>query len=373
MYPGIVLIIIAFTLASVLVVITIPPIIRVARAKNIFDEINHRTVHKTVVPTIGGVSIFIGFTLSCIISTDGADINSLKYVLAALIILFFIGLKDDILIISPRKKFVAQLISALLVIFLGDIHISNFQGILGIHQISFPFSVAFTLLLILATVNAYNLIDGIDGLASGLGIVASLVFGTWFFIAGDIVYAVMSFALMGSLVGFFWFNVFGKTNKLFMGDTGSLIIGMITSVMAIHFIEMNLDRSVPHAIFNSPALAFAVLLVPLFDLVRVFLFRILQKRSPFLADNNHIHHLLLRFLPSHLAVTVTILLVNSAIILFSYYLTQIKLSINLHIMLLIMLASIFTLIPAFLGELRKKPAIGKRTGLRFVLRTFFLG
>jgi UDP-GlcNAc:undecaprenyl-phosphate/decaprenyl-phosphate GlcNAc-1-phosphate transferase len=261
-----------------------------------------------------------------------------------------------------------------MLITLGDIHISNFQGIFGIHHIPYPLSVGVTLLFIITTVNAYNFIDGIDGLASGLGIMTSAIFGTWFFLAGDIPYAVMSFALTGSLTGFFYYNVFGKENKLFMGDTGSLIIGLISAVIAIRFFETNINHSIPYAIFNAPAVAFAILLVPLFDLARVFLLRLFQKKSPFMADNNHIHHWFLRLLPNHLRVTLLIITINLLIIVFSYYLSRIRLSINLHILFLVGLGILFTIIPVWLCSLNKKePAVEKRPGFRYALRSLFMG
>jgi len=178
---GIFLTILAFSLGLLLVVFSIPVIIRVAEEKRIFDLNDYRKKHAREVPAIGGVAIFIGFTLSTILSTNGYNIDSLKYIFAAIIILFFTGLKDDILVISPNKKFIIQLLAALMLIILGNVRITNLQLVFRLQEISYPGSLFISLLLIIATVNAYNFIDGIDGLASGLGILSSTVFGTWFF------------------------------------------------------------------------------------------------------------------------------------------------------------------------------------------------
>jgi len=352
--PGIFLVSISFILALALVIITIPPIIRVAVAKRLFDETSERKIHKKKMPVSGGVAIFIGFTLSTIISSNGFNIESLKYIIAAIIILFFTGLKDDILIISPNTKFFIQIIAVLMLITLGNIRISNFQWVFRLHEISYPVSLFISLFLILAMVNAYNFIDGIDGLASGLGILSSTIFGSWFYLAGDIPYAIMSFALSGSLTGFFAFNVFGDKNKLFMGDAGSLLIGLISSVLVIRFVEMNLNQAIPHALYASPAVAFAIVIVPMFDLLRVFIIRLSHKKSPFFGDNNHIHHKLLKLSSSHLKITLTIMSVNLFLILVSLYLSHIRLQVNIHLLILLFLAIFFSLLPDIIIYFRKK-------------------
>ncbi len=348
MTPGFVFVAIAFFLALVLVVISVPPIVKVADAKKLFDEGNERKVHTRAIPVAGGVAIFLGFTVSTIIATNGYTIDSLKFILAATIILFFTGLKDDILVIAPSTKFLIQLLAALLLIILGNIRITNFQLIFRVQEISYFVSVLVSLLLIMSTINAYNFIDGIDGLASGLGMLSSVAFGTWFYMAQDLPWAIMSFALAGSLAGFFYFNVLGKKNKLFMGDAGSLIIGMISAVLVIRFVEKNLDPSVSHAVFASPAVGFAILLIPLIDLVRVFFLRLYHKQSPFYADNNHIHHRLLQLIPSHPKVSLLIVFVNLLVILFSFYLSHAGMPVNIHLLVLLLLGIVLSLIPFLL-------------------------
>jgi UDP-N-acetylmuramyl pentapeptide phosphotransferase/UDP-N-acetylglucosamine-1-phosphate transferase len=158
--------------------------------------------------------------------------------------------------------------------------------------------------------NAFNLIDGIDGLASTIGIVVSLTFGIWFMLTGSINYAILSAALLGSLISFFGFNVFGKSNKIFMGDTGSLILGLIMSILVIKFNEANITYHGTYAIKSAPAVSFGILIVPLFDTLRVFLLRIFKGQSPFHPDKNHLHHRILKLGFSHIESTALIAMVN---------------------------------------------------------------
>lgn len=307
------LILAAFLISFILVLITVPPIIRVAKAKHLYEPFEERKIHKTIVPPLGGVAIFISFILSTIIATDGISFDSLKYIIAAVMIMFFIGLKDDLLTISARKKFLVQVFAAILLIAMGDIRFTDLHGVFGIHEIGYLTSISISLLAMIGIINAINLIDGIDGLASGLAIIASVVFGSWFYLSGSYQLAIMSFALVGSLSGFFLYNVFGKTNKMFMGDTGSLIIGVIISTLVIKFNQLNL---VPDAVnvSSAPAFSLAVIIVPIVDTFRVMTIRILNKKSPFSPDNNHVHHRLLQLLPGN-HLRVTLILVCSTVII----------------------------------------------------------
>jgi len=299
-----------FLIGFGLVCFTIPALIRVSIAKHLYDTPNDRKVSKVVVPTLGGVSIFIGFIISTIIASDGYNFGELKYLIAAVIIMFFIGLKDDLMDISARKKLFAQLATALILIILGDFRFTNLHGAFGLYEISYASSFFLTMFAMIALINAINLIDGIDGLASGISIVISSVFGTWFLLTGHYEYGITSFSLTGTLVAFFLFNVFGKKNKIFMGDTGSLILGVIMVILAIKFNEFNINQTGPYAILSAPVVSIAILIVPIIDTLRVFFIRLSEKRSPFSPDMNHIHHNMLKLGNSHLSVTLIILLFN---------------------------------------------------------------
>ncbi|MFW5752188.1 MAG: glycosyltransferase family 4 protein, partial [bacterium] len=211
-----VLILLATLLGFTIVIISIPPVLRVAREKKLFDTKNERKIHTSDIPPLGGIAIFLGVVLSTIVATDGYSFDSLKYIIASIILMFFIGLKDDLLNISARKKFIVQVFAVVMLATLGNVHIYHLHGILGVDMMHPIAGTIFTLFVMLAIINAFNLIDGIDGLASSLAMLAAVVFGSWFYLAGHFQLAIMSFALTGSLAGFFLYNVFGKKNKLFM-------------------------------------------------------------------------------------------------------------------------------------------------------------
>ncbi|WP_175552472.1 MraY family glycosyltransferase [Tangfeifania diversioriginum] len=355
------LILLAVFLSFMLVIISIPPILRVAREKKLFDTINNRKIHTTPTPPLGGVAIFIGFVLSTIIATNGYSFESLKYIVASIILMFFIGLKDDLLAISARKKIVVQLFAAMLLILLGNLQITNLHGIFGVYQIHSAIGVLLTLFIILAIVNAYNLIDGIDGLGSGLAIFASSLFGWWFFIVGQFQFAIMSFALTGSLMGFFLFNVFGKRNKLFMGDAGSLVIGLIISAIIIKFNEFNIIKTGQYSVVAAPAVSFSLVMVPLIDTFRVITIRLWNKKSPFHPDNNHIHHRLLALVPSHLKVTIIIIIANIFLMGFALLLNNLMLNVTFQFLAIFLFGIFLSFVPSMILRIKhvKMPAEGK--------------
>lgn len=342
----------AFLLGFILVIISIPSIIKVARAKHLFEPFEERKIHTKIVPPLGGVAIFIGFTISSIIATDGLNFDGLKYIIASVILMFFIGLKDDLLNISARKKLVIQIFAAIILITLANVRFTDLQGILGTHEIGFFPSFTITLFAMVVIINAFNLIDGIDGLASGLAMMSATVFGVWFFIAGHYQFAIMSFALVGSLAGFFLYNVFGRSNKLFMGDTGSLIIGLVIATLVVKFNEFNIIKTTPFAIGAAPAVSFAIIIIPLIDTLRVMSIRISQRKSPFTADNNHIHHRLLSLVPSHFKVTLIIVAANIVIIALAILLNNIGLNRNLQFIVIFLTGVLFSYIPSIVLKIK---------------------
>lgn len=269
---------------------TVPAVIRVAREKHLLDEPNGRSSHSQKTPSLGGIAIFaslaIVFTLVAHLYPASTDKSHL--ILPSLIILFFIGLKDDILVIDPYKKLAAQLVAAGIVIACADIRIGSLFGLFGIYEMPYLASFLLTVFIFVVVINSYNLIDGIDGLAGSLGIVAAFAFGCYFYLV-DIGWAmVLCAALIGSLISFLRFN-YSKNNKVFMGDSGSLIVGFVVAVLAVTFIQVN-EAPNPYRISNAPTIAIVMLAVPLFDALRVFSQRTLAGHSPFRADRNHVHH-----------------------------------------------------------------------------------
>lgn len=300
----------SFILATIISLFAVPIVIRVSHSLKLLDNPNERSSAKYPIPTLGGISIFLSFVFSTTLGLSRGEMPELIYIIVAVILMFFAGLKDDILILSPRKKLVTQFISAGIIIFLGKIQFTNLHGFLGIGEIGIVPGVILTFFVIIVIINAFNLMDGIDGLAAGLSMLTAAVFGSWFLISGHIGYAILSFSLVGAVAGFFYYNVYGKENKIFMGDTGSLVLGTIMAVIVIRFNEFNIDQSQPFAIASAPAVSFGILIYPLADTLRVFIIRALQFRSPFTADKNHLHHRLLALGFTHKKATYTIIVMN---------------------------------------------------------------
>ncbi|WPP53296.1 glycosyltransferase family 4 protein [Catalinimonas niigatensis] len=295
---------IAAIFSFVVVTITIPVIIRVALEKHLMEEPNGRSSHIQKTPSLGGIAIFASMVITFLLATPESNTSTVNIhlIIPSLVILFFIGLKDDILVIDPYKKLLAQVLAATLVIYFTDIRISNLFGILGMYEISYAPSFVITLFVIIVITNAYNLIDGIDGLAAGIGIVAALAFGVYFYIVGIHWATVLAVVSVGSLLAFIRFN-FSKASKIFMGDSGSLVIGFTLSLLAVKFIQHNQVYNNFH-IPNAPTIAILILAVPLFDTLRVFTHRIASGIGPFVADRNHIHHFIIDNGFSHLHATL---------------------------------------------------------------------
>ncbi|MBT8191308.1 MAG: undecaprenyl/decaprenyl-phosphate alpha-N-acetylglucosaminyl 1-phosphate transferase [Saprospiraceae bacterium] len=334
-------ILLAFVTAFALTFFAIPSIISIARKKQFVDEPGERKAHDVSTPSLGGIGIFAGTLFSIVLWTPLTFFGELQYILSAFIIIFFIGAKDDIDPIEPWKKLVGEFIAAGILIYFSDIRITSFYGIFGISEVPLFLSVIVTLLTIVLIINAFNLIDGIDGLAGSVGALVSITFGTWFFLVDRADMAAISFALAGSVIAFLYYNI--TPAKIFMGDTGSLIIGLATSILAINFIEHHqvlLDSK--YAFRAPPGVAIGILIIPLFDTLRVFAMRMIRGKSPFQPDKNHIHHLLLSSGLTHMQSTMILIGVNLFFILLVLYLPDMR-TIFLLIFLLI-IASFLTLI-----------------------------
>jgi len=368
-----ILILIAFFIGITIVVITIPPIIRVGHAKHLFDPINDRKLHKKTIPPLGGVAIFMGFIIATVVATDGIRFDELKYIITSVIVLLFIGLKDDLMDISARKKLLVEIFAAFLLVGMGDIRFTNLHGVFGIYDIPVIPGISISIFAIIVIINAFNLIDGIDGLAAGLAITSSFLLGYWFFVAGHPTYAIMAFALVGSLTGFLFFNVFGDKNKLFMGDTGSLIIGLVIATLIIQFNELNINLAGEHAVDASPAISFAIIIVPLIDTLRVMTIRIKNKKSPFSADNNHIHHRLYYFFKKHIVISSILVASNIAIFLFALYLNKTGLNVNYQLLILVIVSVVLTFVPSAFIRLSedRKNKVALKSRWSMISRLFF--
>lgn len=310
----------------------IPVIIQVAKDKKLFDEPDERKVHKAVIPTLGGLGIFAGFIVSTLMGVPQGITTELQYFAAASIVIFFLGMKDDILVLSASKKFIGQLIAAGILIKFAGVQITNMHGFLGIYEIPHFASIALSLFTIIVITNSFNLIDGIDGLAGSLGLLTTIIFGTYFYYIGQLAYAVIAFSLAGSLISFLVYNF--SPAKIFMGDTGSLLLGLINSILVIKFITLADSPGVNLPLASAPAIGFAILMIPLFDTLRVFGLRILDRRSPFSPDRTHVHHFLLDIGFSHKKITLSCVSLNMIFIAMAYGLRNFGTTIVMGVLLL---------------------------------------
>lgn len=333
--------------------LAIPSIINVSRKKRLFDEPDHRTSHAVGIPTLGGLAIFGGMLFSIILWTPFKYFGDLQYILCAFIVLFLIGAKDDIDPVSPIKKLLAQLFAAGILVFKANVRITTLYSIFGVGELPYWLSIVLSVFVIIAVINAFNLIDGINGLAASISLLSSLVFGYWFFIVGRIELAIVAFALIGSVLAFLKFNL--TPAKIFMGDTGSLLIGTVAAILAIHFVEQNkLMIDSPRYISSAPAMAIAVLIIPIFDTVRVIIIRLFQGASPFRADKQHLHHHLLELGLSHIQTTLLLVFVNVLFILLVYRLNQFG---NVELFLLMVGVSLILSIVLYLAVVHRKKTL----------------
>jgi len=356
-------ILLSMMIGFVIVTYAIPRIIFISNQKKLFDVPNERSAAKAITPNLGGIGIFAGFYISLIVTLNNFDLQHITCLLLATVFMFLIGLKDDLIGLSARKKLVFQILTAIYLIFMGGMRINHLHGILGINEIDIVSSSLLTLIAIVGIVNAYNLIDGIDGLAAGIGILISLVFGLLFLMAGQLDYAVVSFSLTGSLIAFFFFNVFGRVNKIFMGDTGSLTLGIVFAYLTIRYLELPQG---PHYLIGVPAIALAIMIVPIVDTIRVMTIRIAQKRSPFSADMNHIHHQLLRLTGgNHLHASLIMIVTNFSLIIFSFAFLNV---IGNNLMFFILLAAGFSLatVPSWANKVNDRKKQDKEQHIKVI-------
>lgn len=352
--------VLGFLTAFVLVFIAMPSLIKVAKLKHLVDEPGEaRKLHRRSVPTIGGILIFAGTILGYSLwfpSQNPAQLGmnydtlsalqEFKFLVASMFILFFLGLKDDIIGVSPSKKLLVHMAVGAILVLMADIRVTDFWGLFGMGTIPNWASIIFSIFVYIVIVNAINLIDGVDGLAAGVGTIAALTFAFWFFNTKDLPLALLASTLAGSLVAFLIYNF--NPAKIFMGDSGSLTIGVVVYVLAVKMIEFPI-KELPQIVdgVSKPVLAMAILSYPLIDTLRVFIQRTLQGRSPFSADKNHIHHRLLALGLSQKMVAITLYLYTLFVITLTFLMPRHRPNISLIVVfgIALVISQIIFLIP----------------------------
>lgn len=309
-------IIIPFFIALLLVGWIHPRLVKIALLKNIVDNPDARKLQRTPVPVLGGVAVFFGVVIAIGCMSSVVDCSGLPVVIMAMMAMLYTGTMDDILSLSPGLRFVIEIVVVLLLIFVGGYCIDDFHGLWNIGRFSYWYAVPLTVVAAVGIINAINLVDGVNGLSSGYCIMACLIFGTLFFLAGEAPMTILAAVSVGALIPFFLHNVFGKTSKMFIGDGGTLVMGVVMSVFVIAILQ-NGSRVAAYVNPNVGLVPFtlAVLSVPVFDTLRVMSTRILKGTSPFRPDKTHLHHMFIDLGCSHVATTLAILGVNMFVVL----------------------------------------------------------
>ena len=326
--------------------LAIPRLIEFAHKLKVFDNGGDRASHEGSTPFFGGIAIFTGVICSLLF---WADIEDIQYILVSILIVFIVGLIDDIRQITAFKKLIGQIIATLILIFFGDLQIDSMHGVLGVYDLPIWASLSFTIFVVIVITNGFNLIDGVDGLAGGIGLIASLSFGAVALIMEQNDMALIAFTLAGALLAFLRYNF--NPAKIFMGDTGSLVVGMILSVLAINTIKFGLiteDFKLPN---KGPLMAIVFLAIPLFDSLRVFIVRTSKGIGPFSPGRDHIHHALLDLGFGHKRTALILYFISALLIFGSYFLLE--LNMNLSIAILALFSYFLLFIPFYILRKRK--------------------
>jgi UDP-GlcNAc:undecaprenyl-phosphate/decaprenyl-phosphate GlcNAc-1-phosphate transferase len=282
----------------------VPVIIKYSLRKNLVDIPGRRKIHKKVTPSMGGIAIFCGFFISTMVWVDLQFWFKIKFILVALFVVFFIGVRDDLVPLKAIVKLLGQIMAVCLLTFLSDIQLKSLYGLFGIYELNFVVGYVITIFTVIAITNSFNLIDGLDGLAGSIASIGLLCFGLWFYLIGDHIFATICFTMLGAIFAFLIFN--WEPSEVFMGDTGALVIGMTLAVLAIHFINTNysLPEGYPYKFNASISTAACFIMIPLVDTSRIIILRLWKRQSPFKPDKSHIHHAIMRLGKSHSQTTL---------------------------------------------------------------------
>lgn len=329
-----------FLFSFLITFFSIPTIIKISRRKNLMDEPGVRSSHLRKIPNLGGIAMF--YSIGICTSVFAYELFDLyKFLFASLIVLLYVGVMDDIVVMRAYKKLVAQIIVSAFIVIGSDIRIRNLFGICGIYQINYLISIIVTIVTFVILINAFNLIDGIDGLAGGYSVICCALFGISYYRLGEYNYplVVLSVVIIGSVLAFLYYNLSNyRATKIFMGDTGSMLLGFLLAFTCICFIDIFIDKKLPNVpryhLKSAPVIAVAILILPIVDTLNVILVRLWNKKSPFEADKNHIHHKLLKLDLTHRRSSFYIITYYLFIIAVAYFMRHS----NVNLLLIIVLA-----------------------------------
>ena len=335
-------IVIATLVAMLASFVVHPYLVRIAHEKNIVDNPDARKLQKQPVPVLGGAAVFLGIIVGIGVTSLHTECSSLMVIITAMIIMLYVGMIDDILGLSSGFRFILEIILVVGLIVYSGLSINNLHGLWGVYELSMWLAIPLTIFAAVGIINAINLIDGVDGLSSGYCILACGTFCAFFHIVGQPDMAILAAAGVGSIIPFFLHNTLGKTSKMFIGDGGTLTMGITLSTFVVYALtggsySYNVDSS-----FSIVAFTLAVLSIPVFDTVRVMLSRIMRKTSPFHPDKTHLHHLFIDMRFSHVGTSIFIILLNATIIASQLIAWRLGASIELQLYIVIALGLLFT-------------------------------
>jgi UDP-N-acetylmuramyl pentapeptide phosphotransferase/UDP-N-acetylglucosamine-1-phosphate transferase len=318
-------------------------VLKIAVMKNIVDNPDARKLQRIPVPVLGGVAVFFGMIVALTATRLTHDTYSLFAVMGVMTIMLYVGTMDDIISLTPKARFIIEILVVLLLIYSNNYSLDDFHGLWNVEDVSHWISIPLTVFACVGIINAVNLIDGVNGLSSGYCIMACTVFGTAFYVSGDHDATSLASAAVGALIPFLCHNVFGRKSKMFIGDGGTLLMGTVLSAMVIGAV----NNQSPLAAYVGPdfgviPFVLAVLAIPVFDCLRVMLFRIIKGSSPFYPDRTHLHHLLFDMGFSHVGTSITEIMLNVIIIVVWWLSYRLGASIDMQLYIVVSLAMLFT-------------------------------
>lgn len=307
--PQLFLLFVPFLTAMIVVFLSHPVFVKLSKRHNALDNPNWRKKHTKPIPLLGGPTIFMGFVAGMLASDAVLDCSPLFVSVNALFFVLYIGLLDDLVGLRVGVRLLLETIVAAILIYLEGTLINNFDGMWGIYQIPLWLSIPITIVACVGIINAINLIDGVDGLSSGFAIWACGIFGCIFFLSNDLVSLMLAVVMIGSMLPFFIHNLFGEKSKMFLGDGGALVVGLLLSLFVVRVMKFGNPTSEMDPNIGFAALTLAIMSHPVFDTLRVMFSRIFRGRPPFAPDRTHLHHAFLGNRFSHYGTTLSILFI----------------------------------------------------------------
>lgn len=310
-------ILLSLTAAFLATMTLMPVIIKLFRSIDLLDIPDKRKIHSVSTPSLGGIAIFTGLIFSLLLSVSISELATQKYFIGGASLIFLLGIRDDLSSLLAKHKLIIQIFAAVLVVYFGGWKISGLNGLFGIDSFPYGLNELFTIFVIVVLTNAFNLIDGIDGLAGSIALLVTLFFGWYFLSVGLELNAIVSVSIAGAVLAFLLFNWF--PSKVFMGDTGSMTLGFLISTLMVQFLMVPETVGLTQGISSPVSLCIGLLILPVYDTLRVFFIRFYSRKNPLAPDRNHIHHVLLKLGMNHGQSTLILISFNMIAVLFTLF------------------------------------------------------